>query len=73
MPLVVTQKRRVLVVFGSLNVRSVNYKSLVIKDYVIEHHVDMALTETWLKPSSENCALMDLCLNMSGGVQEVLE
>ena len=37
-----------------INSHSINNKSTIIKDYVIETDVDvMALTETWLKPDSE--------------------
>jgi len=48
-----------------LNARTINNKSLVIKDYVVDNNINiLALTETWQKPSSESdYAARDICPN----------
>ena len=49
--------------FSLLNVRSVNNKTLIIKDFVAEHCIDLlAFTETWLRSDSDNeVTIRDLC------------
>jgi hypothetical protein len=38
-----------------LNVRSINNKALIIKDFVVDNDIDiLALTETWLNPGAIN-------------------
>ena len=47
-----------------LNARSLNNKSLIIKDYVVENNIDiMAFTETWLKPDTNDntTTIRNLC------------
>jgi hypothetical protein len=48
-----------------LNARSINNKSMVIKDFVVDNSVDiMALTETWLRPGNESDYIIrDICPN----------
>ena len=49
--------------FCLLNARSINNKSLQIKDYIVERNIDVfALTETWLKNSADSdFAIRDVC------------
>ena len=49
--------------FCLLNTRSVNNKTLIIKDFVAEHCIDLlAVTETWLQPETDNeFIIRDLC------------
>ena len=46
-----------------LNARSINNKTLTIKDYLVDSKADaMALTETWLKSNDESTfAIRDIC------------
>ena len=46
-----------------LNARSINNKSLLIKDYVVEKQIDMlAITETWLKAGEvSDYIIRDIC------------
>ena len=49
--------------FCLFNTRSVNNKTLIIKDFVAEHCIDLpAVTETWLQPETDNeFIIRDLC------------
>ena len=48
--------------FSLLNARSINNKSLLIKDYVVERDIDIfAITETWLKDTNSDYAVRDIC------------
>ena len=49
--------------FCLLNARSVNNKTLIIKDFVAEHCIDLlAVTETWLQSETDNeFIIRDLC------------
>ena len=49
--------------FCLLNARSVNNKTLIIKDFVAEHCIDLlAVTETWLQSENDNeFIIRDLC------------
>ena len=49
--------------FCPINARSVNNKTLVIKDFVAEHGIDLlAVTETWLQKEIDNGFIIrDLC------------
>ena len=49
--------------FCVLNARSINNKTLHIKDYVVDNKIDiLAITETWLK-SDDDCyfTIRDIC------------
>ena len=48
-----------------LNARSVNNKSLLIKDYVVDNQIDiLAITETWLKADEvSGYTIRDICPN----------
>lgn len=52
-----------LIHFCLLNARSLNNKSLAVNDYIVERDLDIfAITETWLKNSSESdFVLRDVC------------
>lgn len=45
------------------NVRSIKNKSLMLKDYVVDHNLEfLALTETWLRPGDiDNYHIEELC------------
>ena len=48
--------------FCLLNARSINNKSLLIKDYVVERDIDIfAITETWLKDTNSDFVVRDIC------------
>ena len=52
-----------LLQFCVLNARSINNKTLHIKDYVVDNKIDiLAITETWLK-SDDDCyfTIRDIC------------
>ena len=49
--------------FCLLNERSIKNKALVLKNYAVEHDLDIfALTETWLQPGDrDNYTIAELC------------
>lgn len=57
------QTRELTANFCLLNSRSVRNKTLILKDYVVEHDIDvLALTETWLQPdNTDDLVIKELC------------
>ena len=50
-----SSKRQSFLDFCPLNARSIRKKALLIKDYVVEHNLDLlAITETWLDPGDKD-------------------
>ena len=51
--------------FCLLNARSINNKSFIIKDFVVDQNVDiLALTETWIRSDNpDQCTINNLCPN----------
>ena len=51
------------VTFTLLNTRSVRNESLIVKDFVVEHNIDiLAMTETWLSADgSDELIIRDIC------------
>ena len=48
-----------------LNARSVCNKTLVIKDFVVDHAVDLlGITETWLHLKGDDVTIGELCLSV---------
>ena len=57
------QQRQQPLKFVLLNVRSIRKKTLLLRDYIVEHDIDLlAITETWLTDdSSEEFYCRDIC------------
>lgn len=59
-PSITTAGNKRLVDLALLNSKSVKNKALVIKDYIVEHNIDLlALTETWLRPGDEDQSVIN--------------
>ena len=57
------QQRQQPLIFVLLNVRSIRKKTLLLRDYIVEHDIDLlAITETWLTDdSSDEFYCRDIC------------
>ena len=57
------QQRQQPLIFVLLNVRSIRNKTLLLRDYIVEHDIDLlAITETWLTDdSSDEFYCRDIC------------
>ena len=57
------QQRQQPLIFVLLNVRSIRKKTLLLRDYIVEHDIDLlAITETWVTDvSSDEFYCSDIC------------